>query len=369
MTRERWEQIEQIYHEAIQQVPANRAAFVAERCAGDDALLQEVESLVAANAQTGVFLDTPAMQVAASALSRAAMGAEAGQMLGSYQLFVPLGAGGMGEVWKAHDSRVDRDVAIKFCKWQFTDHFEREARSIAALNHPNICQLYDIGPNYLVMELVEGPALADRLRQGPIPLREALGIARQIAEALEAAHERGRVHRDLKPGNIKINPDGLVKLLDFGLATTAEESVGTDDKDHTRSLMTSPMRAGAIVGTPAYMSPEHARGSPVDKRTDIWAFGAVLYEMLTGKPAFAGETANQILEAVSGTEPDWSALPGSTPARIRRLLRRCLERDRKQRLQDIGEARRPCAARGRSREEKSQLADESPRVSLGRTTS
>ena len=337
MTRERWEQIEQIYHEAIQQAPANRAAFVAERCAGDNALIEEVESLVAANAQAGVFLDTPAMQVAASALSRAAIGAEAGQMLGPYQLSMPIGAGGMGEVWKAHDCRVARDVAIKFCKWQFTDHFESEARSIAALNHPNICQLYDVGPNYLVMELVEGPTLAERLGQGAIAVGEALGIARQIAEALEAAHERGKIHRDLKPGNIKITQDGLVKLLDFGLATTAEEPAATD-AGGSRGVRSSPRHAGAIVGTPAYMSPEQARGSPIDKRTDIWAFGAVLYEMLTGKPAFAGEPANRILEAVPA-EPDWSALPGSTPARIRELLRRCLERDRKQRLRDIGEAR------------------------------
>jgi serine/threonine-protein kinase len=336
MNRERWEQVEQIYHEAIQQSPADRAAYVAERCAGDDALLQEVESLVAANAQAGVFLDTPAMQVAASALSRAAITVGAGQMLGPYQLLMPVGAGGMGEVWKAHDSRVGRDVAIKFCK-SFTDHFEREARSIGALNHPNICGLYDVGPNYLVMELVEGPTLADRIQQGPIPVSEALSIGRQIAEALEAAHEKGRIHRDLKPGNIKISPDGVVKLLDFGLAKAVEFPAAEASQSATVTL--SAVRARAIMGTPAYMSPEHVRGSPVDKRTDIWAFGAVLYEMLTGKPVFAGETAAQILEAVSTAEPDWSALPASTQARIRKLLRRCLERDRKQRLRDIGEAR------------------------------
>jgi Tol biopolymer transport system component len=209
----------------------------------------------------------------------------------------------MGEVWKARDSRLNRDVAIKISAEQFTDRFEREARSIAALNHSNICTLHDVGPNYLVMELVEGPTLAERIKRGPIPLEEAIGMARQIAEALEAAHEKGIVHRDLKPANIKIRPDGSVKVLDFGIAKAME------GEDHTMP--------GMVVGTPGYMSPEQARGEKVDKRTDIWAFGVVLYEMVAGS-------------RLDG-EPDWAKVP----ARIQRLLRLCLERDSPRRLRDI----------------------------------
>jgi serine/threonine-protein kinase len=245
----------------------------------------------------------------------------------------------MGEVYRAIDTRLGREVAIKVSAARFSERFETEARVIASLNHPNICQLHDVGPNYLVMELVEGSTLADRIRQGALPLDEALGIARQIAEALEAAHEKGRMHRDLKPANIKTTPEGVVKLLDFGLAKVAEELSAAADPANAPTVTISPTRAGMILGTPAYMSPEQARGSAVDKRTDIWAFGAVLYEMLSGKAAFPGETTSDTLAAVLRAEPDWSMLPAATPARIRKLLRRCLERDRKQRLRDIGEAR------------------------------
>jgi serine/threonine-protein kinase len=209
---------------------------------------------------------------------------------------------------------------------------------IASLNHPHICQLYDVGPNYLVMELVQGPTLADRIKQGALPLDEALAIARQIADALEAAHEKGIVHRDLKPANIKITPAGLVKVLDFGLAKAAEEPL-VADSSNSPTLTISPTRAGVILGTAAYMSPEQARGATVDKRADIWAFGCVLFEMLSGKAAFSGETTTDTLAAVLRAEPNWSVLPMETPLRIRNLLRRCLERDRKQRLRDIGEAR------------------------------
>ena len=201
--------------------------------------------------------------------------------LGPYELVASIGKGGMGEVWKARDPRLGRDVAIKISAAQFTDRFEREARAIAALNHPNICTLFDVGPNYLVMELVEGPTLAGRILQGPIPLEEALGIAKQIADALEAAHEKGIIHRDLKPANIKIRPDGSVKVLDFGLAKAANEAVEYGPDSPTMLSI-----AGMILGTAGYMAPEQARGLAVDKRVDIWAFGVVLYEMLTGKRLF-----------------------------------------------------------------------------------
>jgi len=259
-----------------------------------------------------------------------------GDRLGPYEILAALGAGGMGEVYRANDPRLHREVAIKVAAAQFSERSAREARLVAALNHPNICHLYDVGPNYLVMELVEGPTLAERLQHGRAPLDEALDIARQIAEALEAAHEKGIVHRDLKPGNIKIRPDGTVKVLDFGLAKAVDEvsPAGTPENSPTETLEQA-TRTGVILGTAAYMAPEQARGKPVDKRADIWAFGVVLYEMLTGQRLFKGETVTDTLAAVLTREPEWNRVPPVAE----RLLRRCLERDPKQRLRDIGDPR------------------------------
>lgn len=236
----------------------------------------------------------------------------------------------MGEVWRARDPRLGRDVAIKVSTDQFSDRFEKEARAIAALNHSNICTLHDVGPNYLVMELIEGPTLADRIQEGPIPLEEALGIAKQIADALEAAHEKNIVHRDLKPANVKIRPDGSVKVLDFGLAKSAEASELSADSPTIMSAMSMP---GMIMGTAGYMAPEQARGKTVDKRADIWAFGVVLYEMVTGKRLFQGEDVTHTLAAVIMQEPDLFA----APAEVLPLLKRCLEKDPKKRLRDIGD--------------------------------
>jgi Tol biopolymer transport system component len=229
-------------------------------------------------------------------------------------------------------------VAIKVCAGRFSDRFEREARLIASLNHANICHLYDVGPNYLVMEFVEGPTLADRIRQGALPIEEALSIACQIAEGLEAAHEKGRIHRDLKPANVKITPEGVVKLLDFGLAKAAEEPAAGDPND-SATMTISATRAGMILGTASYMSPEQAAGKPVDKRADIWSFGVVLWEMLAGKRLFESETVSHTLADVLRAEIDFAMLPASTPPAIRDLLRRCLDRDVRNRLRDIGEAR------------------------------
>src|SRR5437867_1824645 len=226
----------------------------------------------------------------------------------------------MGEVYRARDSRLGRDVAIKVSAERFSDRFEREARAIAALNHPHICTLHDVGPNYLVMELVDGPSLADRIQQGPIPIDEALRIARQIADALDAAHARGLVHRDLKPANVKLTPDGVVKVLDFGLAKlTDAEFVETEHSP----TMHAPTRAGMILGTAAYMAPEQARGRPVDKRADIWAFGVALYEMLCGRQLFHGDTVSDTLAAVLTKEPELERVP----ANLRRLLQSCLPKD------------------------------------------
>ena len=250
----------------------------------------------------------------------------AGEKLGPYEILGPLGAGGMGVVYRARDARLGRDVAIKVASDRFSDRFEREARAVAALNHPNICHLYDIGPNYLVMELVEGQA-----PRGPLPVEEALRVAKQIANALSAAHEKGIVHRDLKPANIKVTADGTVKVLDFGLARVQSAS-GSAESSPTRTAHDT--QAGAVIGTPAYMAPEQAAGKSVDKRADIWAFGVVLYELLTGEPAFKGDAVSEILAAVLKDRPDLERVPAQT----RRLLRRCLERDPKDRLRDIADA-------------------------------
>lgn len=252
-----------------------------------------------------------------------------GSRLGPYEVLERIGAGGMGEVFRARDPRLRRDVAIKVSAAQFSARFDREARAIAALNHPNICQIYDVGPNYLVMELIEGPTLANRIKTGPIPLDEALPIAHQIASALEAAHEKNIVHRDLKPANIKIRSDGSVKVLDFGLAKEGTQEVTPDS-----TTLNPATETGMVVGTAAYMSPEQARGKAVDKRTDIWAFGVVLYEMLTGRRLFPGEDAGQTLALVITQEPDLSAVPPQALP----LLKQCLAKDPKARLRDIGDA-------------------------------
>jgi serine/threonine-protein kinase len=329
---ERWQQIESLFQEALQRDPVERDAYLREACQGDAELQREVVSLLAHHHEAADFEPWAAAAAAQLIFERASL--EPGQCLGPYRIDCLLATGGMGEVYRANDTRLHREVAIKISAARFSERFEREARVIASLNHPHICQIYDVGPNYLVMELVEGPTLADRIHKGALPLEEALAIARQIAEALEAAHDKGKVHRDLKPANVKITPEGVVKLLDFGLAKVAEEPSGAADPTNSPASST-----GFILGTAAYMSPEQARGAAVDKRTDIWAFGVVLYEMLAGKPGFPGGSVTDILAAVLRSEPDWSALPAATPPRIRRLLRRCLERDRKQRLQAIGEAR------------------------------
>jgi Tol biopolymer transport system component/predicted Ser/Thr protein kinase len=238
----------------------------------------------------------------------------------------------MGQVYRAVDTRLGRNVAIKVCAQRFSERFEREARAIAALNHLNVCTLHDVGPDFLVMELVEGPTLEQRVAKGPIPLEESLQIARQIADALEAAHEKGIVHRDLKPGNVKLKADGTVKVLDFGLAKV--DGTPAAQSENSATLTMEATEPGAILGTTAYMSPEQAKGMPVDKRTDIWAFGVVWYEMLAGRKPFSGATATEVLAAVIEREPDW----GRVPAKIRPLLQRCLTKDPKRRLRDIGDA-------------------------------
>ena len=275
-----------------------------------------------------------------------------GQRLGPYEITAPLGAGGMGEVFRARDTKLDREVAIKVLPAEVARdeerlaRFRREAHLLAALNHPNIAAIHGLdeadGKPFLVLELVPGEDLAQRLKRGPIPLDEALPLARQVAEALEEAHEKGIVHRDLKPANVKVTPDGKVKVLDFGLAKAWSGDAGpgsSPDLSQSPTLAHTGTAAGLILGTAAYMSPEQARGKAVDRRADIWAFGVVLFEMLTGKALFAGETVTDVLAAVVTREPDLDALPAATPPAVRQLLKRCLEKDPRRRLRDIGEAR------------------------------
>src|SRR5262245_14168663 len=283
------------------------------------------------------------------------MSVSVGTRLGAYEIVAPLGAGGMGEVYRATDSRLKRQVAVKILPPSFAAdpdrlaRFQREAEILASLNHPNVAVVYGLeeadGVKAIVMELVEGPTLADRIAHGPIAIDEALPIARQIADALEAAHGLGIVHRDLKPANVKVRDDGTVKVLDFGLAklTESRTTALTSQADPAQSpTFTSPgamTEMGLILGTAAYMSPEQARGRTVDKRTDIWAFGAVLYEMLTGRRAFDGEDTTEVLASVVKSTPDWTALPQDVPQHVVMLVQRCLERDRNARIGDIAVAR------------------------------
>ncbi|MCP5120800.1 MAG: protein kinase, partial [bacterium] len=272
-----------------------------------------------------------------------------GARIAHYEITGKLGEGGMGVVYRAKDPKLGRDVALKVLPAAVANNperlarFKREAHVLASLNHPHIASIYGLeesnGVHALVLELVEGPTLADRIAEGAIPLEDALPLARQMAEALEYAHEKGVVHRDLKPANVKLTAEGNVKVLDFGLAKAAEATAATGDPSISPTLTVGATQAGVIMGTAAYMSPEQARGKPADKRADIWAFGVVFDEMLTARQLFQGETVSDTLASVLKNDPDWKALPVDTPASIRRLLRRCLERNRQERLRDIGEAR------------------------------
>jgi hypothetical protein len=275
-----------------------------------------------------------------------------GAKLGPYEILGALGAGGMGEVYRAHDTKLNRDVALKILPESFTHdperiaRFRREAQVLAALNHPHIGAIYGLdetdGQQVLVLELIDGETLADRIAKGALPVDEVLGIAKQIAEALEAAHEKGIIHRDLKPANIALSKNGMVKVLDFGLAKATEAAIGPALDLADSPTLTSPAMmtgVGVILGTAAYMSPEQAKGRAADKRSDIWGFGCVFYEMLTGKRAFQGDDVGDTLATVLKTEPDWRTLPPDTAAPIRRLLRRCLEKDRTRRLDSAADAR------------------------------
>ena len=347
---ERRRRIDDLCDAALDREAGERAAFVAAACGPDEGLRREVEALLAHAPRAEGFLTTPLGALAAQVLADSPPSL-VGRKLGSCEILSLLGAGGMGEVYRARDTALGRDVAIKVVAAAFQAdpdrlaRFEREARVLATLNHPHIGAIYGLeeadGVRGLVLELVEGATLAERLASGPLPVREGLVIARQIADALEAAHEKGVVHRDLKPANLTITPDGTVKVLDFGLAVVFEREGPPEDGSAARAMATTVevTRDGTIAGTVAYMSPEQARGRALDKRTDIWSFGCVLFEMLTARPLFSGQSSHDTIAAILEREPDLDALPAHTPANVRRLLARCLEKDPRQRLRDIGDAR------------------------------
>jgi serine/threonine protein kinase len=344
----RWARVSHICAEALRHDHERRAALLDRACADDAELRREVESLLACEAAASDFLEAPALAIAAEMLARAPGADLVGRQLGPYAVAARLGSGAMGDVYRARDTRLQRDVALKVMSQDVVrdrDHvarFDREAQILASLNHQNIAAIYGVehadGVQALVLELVDGPTLADRLAHGPIPIDGAVAIARQIAEALHAAHQHGVVHRDLKPANIKIRPDGTVKVLDFGLAKLTQPSGETLGQGSTGGSPALTTGVGVILGTAAYMSPEQARGHDADRRSDIWAFGAVLYEMLSGRRGFDGADMADVLGAVVHLEPNWEALPSDVPPLLRTLLQECLSKDRRERVADISTA-------------------------------
>jgi serine/threonine-protein kinase len=337
-----WRRAEELFHAALKRSPEARRAFLDEACGGDPVLRRHVEVLVSKDEQAGSFLQTPMLGNVPGTLG--ARGSLVGRQYGPYRILSLLGAGGMGEVYRAHDSKLGRDVAVKTLPPEFARdpgrlaRLRREARTLASLNHPNIAAIYGLEESadvdYLVLELVDGET-----PHGPLALATALDLACQVAEALQAAHEHGIVHRDLKPANLKVTPQGRVKVLDFGLAKAIWATEATPALSQIATRIGSGTVAGHIVGTPGYMSPEQARGEDVDQRTDIWAFGCLVYELLAGKRAFESASVPDTIAAVLDREPDWQALPAETPAKVRDLLRRCLHKDANRRLTSIADAR------------------------------
>jgi len=354
----RLRRIEDICAAALEQQPGDREAYVREACSDDDGIRHEVEVIFANLSRAEVFLEQPVAAVAAQVIAPPTDTVLTGRSLNALLIGPLIGAGGMGQVYRARDTELQRDVAVKVLPPEFADDADRlarltrEARVLASLNHPNIAQIHGFlntdDAMAIVMELVEGETLADRIARGPLAVDEALPIARQIADALEAAHEQGVIHRDLKPTNIQVRADGTVKVLDFGVAKTIHHPADpADDRSSSVTLSTNP---GAVPGTAAYMAPEQVTQKLVDRRADMWAFGCVVFEMLCARPVFRGETSSEVLLTIIEREPDWDALPATTPASIRRLLRRCLEKEAKRRLDsaaasrlDIDEAARELA--------------------------
>jgi hypothetical protein len=346
MSSARWKKVEEVFHAALERAPGNRSAFLGEACGGDPELRREVESLLKAAGEESGYMDRPAMEVEAETLSREPTGALTGRRIGKYLVGPLLGVGGMAEVYRARDLDLDRDVAIKVLIGssgldpEGIGRFQREARLLASVTHPNVASVYGFervdGLCALVMEVIEGETLSDRIARERPSVDEALALAGQIAAAVEAAHSKEIIHRDLKPSNIRVARDGIVKVLDFGLAKLLQPNE-SGDASHKTLFST---QGFSIVGTIAYMSPEQARGRPVDRTTDVWAWGCVLYESLTGTRAFDGSTATDTIAKIASEDPEWKRLPAGTPPSVRSLLEDCLQKDSSRRVRDISEVRR-----------------------------
>jgi tetratricopeptide (TPR) repeat protein len=356
MTPERWQQVEEIFQAALDVDAGARLALVAQACGGDGELRREVEALLAYERRAEHFIERPVLHEAAERLveSQSQPGFTSGERLGHYEIVSLLGKGGMGEVYLARDLKLGREVAIKILPAAFAAdpdrlaRFEREARLLSALNHENIADIYALeqdGPvHFIVLEYVPGVTLAEHLENGPLPVKEALSLLEQIADALEFAHGRGIIHRDLKPANIKVTPQGCVKVLDFGLAKVSRYDLPTAQLSAAagaggRTMTATMTGEGMILGTVPYMSPEQTRGQALDRRTDVWAFGCLCYETLAGARPFGGATTADTLAAILSREPDYRALPKDTPAAVAELIRRCLQKDHHRRLPGAGEAK------------------------------
>ncbi|HVS61977.1 MAG TPA: protein kinase [Thermoanaerobaculia bacterium] len=345
MDRERWRRIDEIFAEALQQPDVERARFIDQACGADSWLHSEVESLLAHH-RNDDFLETPAAAWAMAGSAGTEPATPVGERLGRFEVLEKLGAGGMGEIYLAHDPKLERRVALKLLPAHFAAdpervrRFRREALTLSALNHPNILTVYEVvevgGQELLVSELIQGVTLREVLRRGPPPVATALDVAAQVARALEAAHRVGIVHRDVNPGNVMIRADGLVKLLDFGIAKAARGGEAAEGGHGSPAVRT---QTGMILGTVAYLSPEQARGDATGNRADIWALGCVLYEMLTARQAFPGATESDVLAAILTRDPDWGELPAHTPYLVRRLVRRCLEKNPNRRVHDVTDVR------------------------------
>jgi serine/threonine protein kinase len=344
MTPERWQQAKEIFHSAIGRAPGERSTFLANACLGDERLRQEVESLIASHEKEGSFIDSPAYQAAAAMLETEPQ-LDSGQLIAHYKILSTLGKGGMGEVYLALDTRLDRKVALKFLPQDLIKddervrRFEQEARSASALNHPNILTIYEIGETdgrrFIATEFIDGETLRQKLHEGPLKLASALNVADQIASALAEAHAAGIIHRDIKPENIMLRRDGIVKVLDFGLAKLTEQKE-SGPEDPTRALVKT--SAGVLIGTVTYMSPEQARGLPVDARSDTWSLGVVLYEMMSGRAPFAGATTSDVIAAILEREPrSLTSISSEVPDELEWIVNKALTKDRDDRYQTARE--------------------------------
>src|SRR5882724_6327485 len=347
MTPERWQQVKELFNSALERGSNHRALFLDEACAGDPLLRREVESLIASHERTGSFIDSPAYELGAELLTEDQAEKLVGQRIAHYEIVALLGSGGMGEVYLAHDTRLGRQIALKLLPDNFTTdkdrlrRFEQEAHAASTLSHPNVCVIHEVGESengrhYIAMELVDGVTLRQHLAGAALRLTEALDVAIQVASALAAAHAAGVVHRDIKPENIMLRRDGIIKVLDFGLAKLSEQWQTIESQAATRALVQTD--TGVVMGTTTYMSPEQARGLAVDGRTDIWTLGVVFYEMIAGRPPFEGDTASDLIAAILKAEPPpFTYYSPEVPSELEHVVRKALEKDREARHQTVGE--------------------------------